>query len=71
MERSNQIQDWLSLATTIQVQFGPSQFDNPRAELLKIIDDTLLMEYFVGDLIPQLRKEVIAQVERHIGQRYN
>jgi len=88
MERSNQIQDWLSLATASQVQFGPSQFDNPRSELLKIIqtvdvyyetfielanksygmDDNLLMDCFVGGLIPQLRKEVIARVPQTLSQ---
>lgn len=63
----------------MQIQFGPSQFDNPREELLKLpqtfsvneyydsfnelatraygMDDTLLLDCFVGGLHPELQRE--------------
>ena len=77
MEKANQVPNWFTLSTAIQVQFGPSQFDNPREELLKLcqtgsvndyydsfnklatraygMDDTLLLDCFVGGLHPELK----------------
>ena len=81
LEKSNQVPNWLALCTAIQVQFGPSPFDNPKADLFKltqtstVVDyygsftklanqsyglyDTMLLDYFLGDLLPHLEKEVI------------
>lgn len=71
---------WLTMSTTIQIQFKPSQFENPREELLKLkqsslvnsyfdafndlatrvydMNDTLLLNCFVGGLHPDLKREV-------------
>jgi len=36
LEKAHQVADWPSLSTAIQIQFGPSQFDNPRSDLFKL-----------------------------------
>jgi len=61
------------MSTAIQMQFGPSQFENSREELLKLkqslsigsyfdefngMDDALLLDCFVGGLHPELKREV-------------
>ena len=90
MEKANQIPNWLSLSTVIQIQFGPSQFENPRVELLKLaqtstvddyyhsftvlancsygMDDTLLLDYFIGGLSPELKREVISRCPHSLLQ---
>ena len=35
-EKLNQGQDQITLSTTLQIQFGPSQFENPQEELFKL-----------------------------------
>jgi len=89
LERSNQIPNWFLLASAIRIQFDPSQFDNPRVDLLKFtqnnfvsvyydtfieltnqvvdMDDSVLMDCFVGGLISQLRKEVITQIPQSLN----
>ena len=79
-EKLNPEPNWLWMSTTIQMQFGLSQFENPREELLKLkqsssvgsyfdefndlaarvygMDDALLLDYFVGGLHPELKREV-------------
>jgi len=83
LEKTRQVPDWLSLSTAIQIQFGPSQFDNPRTDLLKLkqsstmadyyasftelanqsngLDDSVLLDCFIGGLIPKLKHEVISR----------
>ena len=83
LEKAHQVPTWLSLSTAIQIQFGPSQFDNPRSDLFKLkqsftvadyyasfielanqsygLDDSVLLDYFIGRLIPKLKCEVISQ----------
>ena len=46
MEKANQVPNWFALSTAIQVQFGPSQFDNPREELLKLRQTSSVSEYY-------------------------
>jgi len=46
LEWSNQIPNWYSLATAIHLQFGPSQFDHPQAELLKFTQNTSVGAYY-------------------------
>ena len=82
LEKAHQVPDWLSLSTAIQIQFGPSQFDNPRSDLFKPkqsstvtdyyasftelanqsygLDDYVLLDCFIGGLIPELKREVIS-----------
>jgi len=40
------VHDWLTLSTALQIQFGPSQFENPREELLKLKQLTFVTDYF-------------------------
>jgi len=71
------------LSTAIQIQFGPSQFDNPRSDLFKVkqsstvadyyasfaelanqsyeLDDYVLLDCFIGGLIPELKSKVISR----------
>jgi len=37
---------WITLSTAIQIHFGPSQFENPREELLKLKQGTSVANYF-------------------------
>ena len=37
LEKSNQVPNWLSIAAAIHLQFGPSQFDNPRSNIFKLV----------------------------------
>ena len=46
LERSNQVPNWVALSTALLVQFGPSQFENPRAELLKLTQTASVNEYY-------------------------
>jgi len=46
LEKTEPALDWLSLSTAIQLQFGPSQFDNPREELLKLRQTSSVANYF-------------------------
>jgi len=51
------VADWPSLSTAIQIQSGPSQFDNLRLDGL---DDYVLLDCFISGLIPELKLEVIS-----------
>jgi len=90
LEKAHQVPTWLSLSTAIQIQFGPSQFDNPRSDLFKLkqsftvadyyasfielanqsygLDDSVLLDYFIGRLIPKLKCEVISQAPHSLLQ---
>ena len=46
LERAHQVPDWLSLSTAIQIQFGPSQFDNPRSDLFKLKQSSTVADYY-------------------------
>ena len=46
LRKANQIPNFLALSTAIQVQFGPSDFENPRAELLKLTQTGSMDEYY-------------------------
>ena len=46
MEKLSPVHDWLTLSTALQIQFGPSQFENPREELLKLKQLTSVADYF-------------------------
>ena len=46
LERSNQVLNWVARSTALLVQFGPSQFENPRAELLKLTQHSSFDEYY-------------------------
>ncbi|RYR38078.1 hypothetical protein Ahy_A09g043029 [Arachis hypogaea] len=45
-EKLNQVRNWMNLSIAIQIQFGPSQFDNPREELLKLKQTSSVDKYF-------------------------
>jgi len=45
-EKLNQGQDWITLSTTLQIQFGPSQFENPLEELFKLKQSSSVANYF-------------------------
>jgi len=48
LEKAHQVPDWLSLSTAIQIQFGPSQFDNPRSDLFKLKQSSTVADYYVS-----------------------
>ena len=90
LEKAHQVPDWLLLSTAIQIQFGPSQFDNPRSDLFKLkqsstvadyyasftklanqsygLDDSILLDCFIGGLIPELKHEVISRAPHSLLQ---
>ncbi|XP_020978093.1 uncharacterized protein LOC110271493 [Arachis ipaensis] len=45
-ERLEPMTDWLAISTALQMQFGPSHFENPREELLKLKQSTTVNVYF-------------------------
>jgi len=45
-EKLSPVHDWLTLSTALQIQFGTSQFENPREELLKLEQLTSVVDYF-------------------------
>ncbi|RYR39552.1 hypothetical protein Ahy_A09g045108 isoform B [Arachis hypogaea] len=45
-ERLEPMADWLAISTALQIQFGPSYFENPREELLKLKQSTTVNAYF-------------------------
>jgi len=45
-EKLNQVQDWLTLSTDLQIHFGLSQFDNLREELFKLKQVSSVTNYF-------------------------
>ncbi|RYQ82493.1 hypothetical protein Ahy_B10g101081 [Arachis hypogaea] len=46
LEKTGQMTYWFSLSTAIQLQFGPSQFDNPWEDLLKLKQVNSVSNYF-------------------------
>ena len=88
MEKSNQVPNWLDLSTTAQIHFGPSHFDNSRANLFKLtqtssvteyydmftdlanrsydMDDTQLLDCFIGGLRPDLKKKVMSKYPHYL-----
>ena len=90
MEKTNQVPTWLALSTVAQIQFGPSHFDNPHADLYKLtqtssiteyydmftdlanrscgMDDTQLLDCFIGGLRPDLKKEVMSRYPHSLMQ---
>jgi len=42
------IADWPSLSNAIQIQFGPSQFDNPRSDLFKLKQSSTVADYYAS-----------------------
>ena len=46
LEKANYVPNWVALSTAIQVQFCPSDFENPRAELLKLTQTGSVDEYY-------------------------
>ncbi|XP_025628555.1 uncharacterized protein [Arachis hypogaea] len=45
-ERLKPMADWLAISTALQMQFGPSHFENSREELLKLKQSTTVNAYF-------------------------
>jgi len=48
LEKAHQVADWPSLSTAIQIQFGPSQFDNPRSNLFKLKQSSIVADYYAS-----------------------
>jgi len=48
LKKPHQVADWRSLPTTIQIQFGPSQFDNPRSDLFKLKQSSTVSDYYAS-----------------------
>ena len=48
LEKAHQVPDWLSLSTVIQIQFGPSQFDNPHSDLFKLKKSSTVANYYAS-----------------------
>jgi len=48
LDEQKVVADWPSLSTTIQIQFGPSQFDNPRSDLFKLKQSSTVAYYYVS-----------------------
>ncbi|GJX70825.1 transposon ty3-I gag-pol polyprotein [Tanacetum coccineum] len=46
LQKANQIPTWDSLASAIEEHFGPSQYESPRAKLLKLTQTTFAAEYY-------------------------
>jgi len=46
LEKAHQVLDRLSLSTAIQIQFGPSQFDNPLSDLFKLKQSSTMADYY-------------------------
>jgi len=42
------VANWPSLSTAIQIQFGPSQFDNPRSDLFKLKQSSTVADYYAS-----------------------
>ena len=47
-EKVHQVADWPSLSTAIQIQFGPSQFDNRRSDLFKLKQSSTVTDYYAS-----------------------
>ena len=46
LQRANQLPTWSALVTAIELQFGPSLFDSPRARLFKLSQTSSVVEYY-------------------------
>lgn len=46
MQKAKLIPDWTALTKAIKLQFGPSQFDCPRAKLFKLVQTDSLADYY-------------------------
>ena len=46
LQKSHQISTWSSLVSTIQDHFGPSHFESPRAQLVKLTQTTSVAAYY-------------------------
>jgi len=46
LQRANQLPTWTALVTAIELQFGPSPFDSPRARLFKLSQTSSVVEYY-------------------------
>ncbi|KAJ1395637.1 Retrotransposon gag domain [Sesbania bispinosa] len=45
-KKASQIPTWTELARAVEEQFGPSQFDCPRAQLFKLSQDGSVADYY-------------------------
>ena len=45
LHRSHQLPTWNALTRAIEEQYGPTQFDNPRAQLFKLGQTTSVVQY--------------------------
>lgn len=46
LQKANLIPTWAALAQAIEKQFGPSQFDSPRAQLFKLSQTNSVADYY-------------------------
>ncbi|KAF7802029.1 Transposon Ty3-I Gag-Pol polyprotein [Senna tora] len=46
MQKNHQVDSWSALSKAIETEFGPSQFDSPRAKLFKLSQSSTAAEYY-------------------------
>ncbi|KAF7807916.1 Transposon Ty3-I Gag-Pol polyprotein [Senna tora] len=46
MQKNHQVDSWQALSKAVELEFGPSQFDSPRAKLFKLCQTTTAAEYY-------------------------
>lgn len=57
MRKANQIPTWMVLSRAIELQFGPSQFECPRAKLFKLVQQDSMVDYYKDFMILANRVE--------------
>lgn len=61
MRKSNQVPSWAALSKAIELQFGPSQFECPRAKLFKLSQLSSVTEYYKEFMILANRVEGLTE----------
>ncbi|KAF7840497.1 Transposon Ty3-I Gag-Pol polyprotein [Senna tora] len=66
MCKSSRFDSWVALSKAIEVEFGPSQFESPRALLFKLYQKSSVAEFYhefmiLATRVEAVRRDVIAQ----------
>ncbi|KAF7821825.1 Transposon Ty3-I Gag-Pol polyprotein [Senna tora] len=60
MSKSSRVDSWVTLSKAIEVEFGPSQFESPRALLFKLFQRTSMADFYREFMILATRVEGIS-----------
>ncbi|KAF7838882.1 Ty3/gypsy retrotransposon protein [Senna tora] len=60
MSKSSRVDSWVALSKAIEVEFGPSQFESPRALLFKLFQKTTVADFYREFMILATRVEGIS-----------